>query len=542
MNEHNAHRISKGKPSLRGIYIIGITSTAIGIAVVMILNMATPIEYIVSQLHSGNLQTLSHWGGLIARRLIGLIFLIFISCSILCVILQRIIKPISDCVGSAYANGAVDDDTVLKAKQHLINLPFIMIPINIGFWLLIPAALFFAARVTGRLDTTAALTLGIRSSMVGFISSAIMSFWLESYGRRRLIPLFFPNGRLTEVKGTARISISIRIRLLYRLGSLLPLAILILTLVTLQWQVGLIEISAKEYGSGILRFSLVLFLVFFVGSSALNKLISRSIANPVNSILSAVRKVEAGNYETRIEVVSNDEIGILGDAGNDMIRGLAERETLRDAFGRYVAPEIRDEILSGRTPLDGELRDVTVLFADLRDFTPLTESNDPKLVVKILNSYFSAMSDAIREQSGLILQFLGDEIYAVFGAPVRREDHPGRAFKASLLMKKKLMELNAFFSERKWPNVAHGIGIHTGEVVAANIGSPDRLSYLLVGDTVNLASRLQSMTKEIGSEILISTETYGRLANEDKGLAHVERLPPKLVKGKSLPVEIFSVQ
>jgi adenylate cyclase len=108
-------------------------------------------------------------------------------------------------------------------------------------------------------------------------------------------------------------------------------------------------------------------------------------------------------------------------------------------------------------------------------------------------------------------------------------------------MKEKLVELNTLLSEQKWPNLSHGIGIHSGDVVAANIGSPNRLSYLLVGDTVNLASRLQAMTKETGNEILISAETYRRLSEDEKNLATIKQLPPAFVKGKREPVEVFAV-
>jgi hypothetical protein len=101
-------------------------------------------------------------------------------------------------------------------------------------------------------------------------------------------------------------------------------------------------------------------------------------------------------------------------------------------FALINIKEVRDEVLSGRTPLDGEIKDVTILFSDLRDFTPLTEQNDPKTVVKIMNAYFKEMAEAIREQGGLVLQFIGDEIYAVFGAPISCQDHPVRAFRAGL--------------------------------------------------------------------------------------------------------------
>ena len=151
------------------------------------------------------------------------------------------------------------------------------------------------------------------------------------------------------------------------------------------------------------------------------------------------------------------------------------------------------------------------------------------------------MADVIQEQAGLVLQFIGDEIYAVFGAPVFLSDHPVKAFRAGLEMNHRLKKLNTDLREKGWPILQHGIGIHTGEALAANIGSPDRLSYLLVGDTVNLASRLQSITKEVGTKMIISASTYSRLAETERATAELSKLPPTMVKGKKQPVEIFAV-
>jgi len=218
-----------------------------------------------------------------------------------------------------------------------------------------------------------------------------------------------------------------------------------------------------------------------------------------------------------------------------------KRDEIKEIFGKYVTEEIRDEVLSGRIPLDGERKDVTVLFSDLRDFTPMTERNDPKLVIKIMNSYFKEMAGAIRDQGGLVLQFIGDEIYAVFGAPISRADHPDRALRAGLEMRRRLAELNERFAEKDWPRLKHGIGIHTGEALAANIGSPDRLSYLLVGDTVNLASRLQTLTKEVGAEMVLSAVTHARLNDRELADNQLRQLPPMRVKGKSRAVEIFAL-
>ena len=539
IEKHSAEKPEKNV--LRGIYAIGILSTAIGIAVVMILNMATPLAYILNLFEPGHQGSLLHVARLIGRRFGGLVFLIVMSGCFLCLLLYQMLKPLADCLKSDRSLEQLDSKMVIASRKRLINLPFYMIPANIILWLLLPALLFGAAYLTGRIDGLSAATLAIRSCMVGFIASGIMSFWLESYIRHRMIPFFFPTGHIADVKGVATLSISRRIRVFYRLGSLVPLAILIITLLTLQWQVGSMEISARDYGRGILVFSLVLFAIFFLGSSALNKLISRSISNPIGSILSSIKEVKSGNYDTRIAVVGNDEIGILGDATNEMIQGLAEKALLSEAFGKYVEPQIRDEILSGRIPLDGELKDVTVLFADIRDFTPMTAINDPKRVVRLLNTYFSVMAGKIQEHGGLILQFLGDEIYAVFGAPIPKTDHPNRAFRTALAMQKALAELNRTFDAQQYPRLYHGIGIHSGPAVAATIGSPERLSYLLVGDTVNLASRLQSLTRQMNAEIVFSAATHAHLSLEEKRMAPIKRHPSVTVKGRKQAIDVYSV-
>lgn len=213
------------------------------------------------------------------------------------------------------------------------------------------------------------------------------------------------------------------------------------------------------------------------------------------------------------------------------------KKMINETFGKYVSHEVRDEVLSGRIPLDGEKKDVTVLFADLRDFTPLTESIPPKEMVRILNCYFTEMAPAIRSRHGSILQYLGDEIYAVFGAPMPLSDHPRQAVGAALDMRQRLIKVNKLLARQGHVLLSHGIGIHSGSVVAANIGCSDRLSYGLVGDTVNLASRIQGLTKKFNTDILVSAQSRARLANEFA----VEELPSTFVKGKNSPAEIYKV-
>jgi adenylate cyclase len=214
-----------------------------------------------------------------------------------------------------------------------------------------------------------------------------------------------------------------------------------------------------------------------------------------------------------------------------------QERVLREAFGRYMDEEIRDEVLSGRIPLEGEIKDVTVMFADLRNFTPLTESTPPKAVVRILNDYFTEMAPAIHRHHGSLLRYVGDEIYAVFGAPLPLKDHPCHALEAALEMRRLLVVVNEKVEGQGSSPLTHGIGIHSGPVVAANIGSPDRLAYDLVGDTVNLASRIQGLTKKLNADILISATTKACLTKDFA----VEKLPSIKVKGKRDPMDIYKV-
>jgi class 3 adenylate cyclase len=203
------------------------------------------------------------------------------------------------------------------------------------------------------------------------------------------------------------------------------------------------------------------------------------------------------------------------------------------AAGGGVTGEIRDEILARRVALESHELEVTILFADLRDFMPWVEATPPREVVRDLSAYFTEMEQAIRAEGGFVLQFIGDEIEAAFGAQVAWPDHAHRAVQAALEMRRRLAAWNA---DRAWP-LQHGIGVHTGLVLAGNIGSPQRVSHALVGDTVNLASRIQGLTKEVGVDILVSGSTRARLGDE----VAVAGLPPVRVKGRSKELEVYRV-
>ncbi|MCP4666762.1 MAG: adenylate/guanylate cyclase domain-containing protein, partial [Deltaproteobacteria bacterium] len=254
--------------------------------------------------------------------------------------------------------------------------------------------------------------------------------------------------------------------------------------------------------------------------------------------LGVMEEIGQGNYETRAPVVSNDEFGLIAAKTNEMITGLMERDVCQISFGRYMTPEVSQRILKGDVPQEGELREVTILFCDLRGYTSFVEEREPKDVVAFLNEYFSEMERTIKNHKGIVLQYIGDEIEAVFGAPEDLPDHPEMAVSAALEMRKRLAELNRKREAKGKSPIAHGIGIHTGTVLAGSVGSPDRLVYAMVGDTVNSASRIQNLNKTYGTDILISERTRDLIMGKRFDLASLGRTA---LRGKSQEMEILKV-
>jgi len=260
-------------------------------------------------------------------------------------------------------------------------------------------------------------------------------------------------------------------------------------------------------------------------------------SRPIRNLHQSTEAIAEGNFGHRVNIKRNDELGDLGSAFNRMATDLSERDAIREAFGKYLSPEIRDLILSGRIPLNGEKRIATLLFSDLRDFTPYVESNSSEEIVRSMRAYFTAMEKEITGNSGLVLQYVGDEIEAVFGVPLWYEDHAEKAVMAAIRMKKRLKILNSERAEKGLPPFRHGIGIHTGEVIAGNTGSEDRPSYALIGSTVNLASRIQSLTKEFNCDILVSEDTVKQIGDSFQ----LKKEQSRMVKGYSRPIVVYQV-
>jgi adenylate cyclase len=245
-------------------------------------------------------------------------------------------------------------------------------------------------------------------------------------------------------------------------------------------------------------------------------LVARHITGPVQELTQMLAELIPERYGMRALPRNSDEAGQLMVAVNQMLDGLEEREFIKDALSRYVTHEVTDSVLAGGLNLGGELLEVTVLMADIRDFTPLTERLPPRRLVRLLNRYFTAMVDECEAQGGMIDKFIGDAIMVVFGAPVPRPaaDSALRAARAAVGMRRRLLVLNEALVAEGLSPLRIGVGIHSGEAIAGNIGAPQRLAYTVIGDSVNVCARIESTCKTLDQEILISEVTRDLLGDK----------------------------
>ncbi len=287
-------------------------------------------------------------------------------------------------------------------------------------------------------------------------------------------------------------------------------------------------------------FILVLFLVSIIVVYVLARIMARSLIEPVSVLKQGVKQVESGNYRTHVILPGQDELVELADAFNTMSNGLDQRERMT----RYLSKSTVNAVVSGEDGVMGGKRvPATILFSDIRSFTTISESNDPEAVVSLLNEYFAVMNRVVEVHGGDIDKFIGDAIMAQFIATGRNDDAPAAMALAAIKCALQMMQALAVFNQQRaavglFP-IKIGVGINSGEVIAGNIGSPGRMDRTVIGDTVNVASRLEGMSK-LGRYtcIIISRPTLELV----QGLVEVEQLSETAVKGKLSAVEMFEVK
>jgi adenylate cyclase len=274
-----------------------------------------------------------------------------------------------------------------------------------------------------------------------------------------------------------------------------------------------IDLSASDIEIEMNRLVLAGLLALFVSvviALSVGFWFARIASKPLATLCDVVKDIGEGKLDTEAEVTSNDEFSQLAKAINEMAHGLRERERLKTNFARYVSVQVLDKILQGETAMkvEGERRKITVLFSDIRQFTQLAESLPPEQVVALLNQYFDRMIDVIFAHFGTLDKFIGDGIMVEFGTPLDDPLQEEHAVNAAFGMIEELKKLNEHWKTQSKSPIQIGIGIHTGLAIVGNIGSEKRLEFTAIGDTVNVAARLEQLTKQLHQQILISETTY----------------------------------
>jgi adenylate cyclase len=284
------------------------------------------------------------------------------------------------------------------------------------------------------------------------------------------------------------------------------------------------------YALGVLAFAAIVSVAF--GSR-----LASMMSGALKRVNSALKKLEQDEYVHIDALRTGDEMEDLATGFNHMVDGLKERDKLRTTIGKYMTASVMDHIMSGKVQLGGEMLQVTILFTDIRSFTTISEKMDARALVALLNEYFTEMVGIVMQEQGVVDKYIGDAIMAVFGAPVPKPDDAVHAVRAAVRMRQALVHLNARLAERGLAPLRTGIGIHTGEVVAGNIGSDRRMEYTVIGDPVNVASRLESNTKDLGVNVLISEDTY----ELTKHVVVARPIKALTVKGRARPVTAYEV-
>jgi class 3 adenylate cyclase len=424
-----------------------------------------------------------------------------------------VMRPIRE-----WLDGSRDAAHTERAWRAAVSLPLSLIrrDVSVPIVVTIVPACIWAVIVLG-ISWLAFFPL-FAGSMVALGYSAILHYLILETGMR---PVLLD---ISASDSAPRVSAAIpAIPLRVRLMAALPL----INLIT-----GLVVAALTSNGGGGEALGadvLVAVAVATTISLELTVLFAKSILRPINDLRRATEAVAEGRYDALVPVTTGDELGDLAASFNQMVEGLAERERLREVFGTYLDKEIAEYILSEGFAEEGEEVEVSVLVCDVRDFTSFAATSSAKEVVGRLNELFEVIVPIVGRRGGHVDKFLGDGLLGVFGAPEPYPDHADRAVIAACEMASKVNSHDGL-------GLKIGVGVNTGFVVAGAIGGGGRLNFSVIGDSVNVAARVEAATREVGEDVLITAETAERLSP----VVRVESCGKRTLKGIEEPLALFA--
>ncbi|MCR4295999.1 MAG: adenylate/guanylate cyclase domain-containing protein, partial [Elusimicrobia bacterium] len=379
------------------------------------------------------------------------------------------------------------------------------------------------------LDAAAVARTALMSAVEGYFLAYLCILCLEPYLFSDAMPALYEGPELFRRKKGA--TLSIRLKLWLMVASLVIAPMLLVSATLVQHHSSLAAIWPVPVTV------VVVSLCYIIGYL---EVLYQSITAPLAELVRKMELVADGDFSVRTSILSDDELGRIKGHFNEMVEGLAQRERIKDTFGKFLSVEVaRRLIADGDIELGGEDIEATILFSDIRGFTTLSEAMSAKAVVSFLNAYFAHITEPIMGHGGFINKFIGDAVMGVFAPQFGSKLHVDDALNAALGMRAKLAEFNA---KGLMPEtVSFGVGIHTGPLVAGNVGTEKRMEYTLIGDTVNIASRIEGENKALGSTILISGDAYDRLSPDLRSRTSFERHDNIRIRGKKKTLTLYRV-
>lgn len=385
----------------------------------------------------------------------------------------------------------------------------------------------------------------ISTIFVSLLAFTLIYFTLETLNRNVVLPTMYPEGKISQTERMSISSIKNLFAFYFFSASFFPAAFLGARLFFTRFY----HIDFPKYYD--ICFAGILLAIAFV----LTILIYGYFQKPLKTLTASAEEISKGNYDAKTLICSNDEMGALGDAFNEMSASLKEKEFMRDTFGKIVTPQIRDYLLTKNVALGGETLDITVMFCDIRGFTTLSEKMPPEKIVSLLNEYFTGLETCVARHGGVINKYIGDAIMVLFGAPMQSQTHALDALNAALEMRAALEQMNKNWAERGLPEIHFGIGIHSGPVLAGNIGAANRMEYTVIGDTVNTASRIEGLCKLYQKDLLVSqsaadliqaqeaarTETDGKTETAAAALPPLQFVADAEIRGREEKARVFTI-
>jgi len=427
------------------------------------------------------------------------------------------------------AGSLTDPEMLTRARRRVIHLPWFAALISGTAWLLCaPVFLSSLWQVQGFLDARLFWHLPISFGISAFIAITQTFFLVELASHAELFPIFFHDMRADLMAGVRTLSLRDRGVIWAISAAICPIASLVLLSFAPATSGHNSQWSAVFVGA--------VGIAFVLCSSTM---ISGLVARPIDQLRTAAQSAARGEYDFHLPVSRADEFGLLIGEFNRMLRELKDKEKLRQTFGLHVGKRAAEQILARDPGLNGMEEEITVMFVDIRSATARAGESSPAEMIELLNDFFRVTVRVVEEaHGGMVNKYLGDGFMAIFGAGESKSNHAQDAIIAGREILLAVKALNRDLVARDREPLRIGIGIHSGPAIVGSIGSPRRLEFTAIGNTVNIASRVEGLTKTVGKPMLITQAVRDRLSDR----SNLQELPPQQVRGVRDSVLVFATQ